>query len=369
MPAEDFPTLSTIIVAGEACSAEVLATWSAGRRFLNAYGPTEATVCATIAECGDAHRIPPIGRPIANTQVYLLDQQLRPVPVGVPGELCIGGVGLARGYQHRPELTAEKFIPHPFSQESGARLYRSGDLARFLIDGQIEFLGRIDQQVKIRGFRIELGEVEATLQEHASVRESIVMAREDAPGDARLVAYVVAEPASTAAQLRSHLKEKLPEHMIPSTFIMLEALPLTANGKVDRQALPAPEESRRDAAGEFVAPRTGSEKEIVAIWEEVLRLESVGVYDNFFELGGHSLLMIQVRNKLEEDFQRQVSVADLFKYPTVNTLAKFFDEQANQERSETPAFPSVRTRRLEGSQQRQARLERRALKKMEAQDE
>jgi amino acid adenylation domain-containing protein len=370
MPAEDFPNLSTIIVAGEACSAEVLATWSSGRHFLNAYGPTESTVCATIAECGDAQKNPPIGRPIANTQVYLLDAQLQPVPVGVPGELCIGGVGLARGYQHRAELTADKFIPHPFSDEPGARIYRTGDLARFLSDGQIEFLGRKDQQVKIRGFRVELGEVEATLQEYPAVRESVVMAREDAPGDVRLVAYIVGEPLPTSAQLRSHLKERLPEYMIPSTFIMLESLPLNANGKIDRRALPAPEGMQREASENFVAPRTGSEKEIVAIWEEVLRTDNVGVYDNFFELGGHSLLMIQVRIKLEKNFQRQVSVADLFKYPTVNALAKFFDQQLDEGESATPAPQRVRTRGAAVGQQRESRLERRALKKnQEGQDE
>ncbi|HYG11274.1 MAG TPA: amino acid adenylation domain-containing protein, partial [Pyrinomonadaceae bacterium] len=337
MPAEDFPALRTLVVAGEACSAEVMAKWSANRRFLNAYGPTEATVCATIAECRDESRKPPIGRPIANTQVYLLDRQLSPVPVGVAGELFIGGAGLARGYQQRPELTAEKFIPNPFSDEPGARLYRTGDLARFLRDGQIDYLGRLDEQVKIRGFRIELGEIEAVLQEHPSVRESIVMAREDAPGDTRLVAYMVAaQPQPTTAELRGHVKAKLPEFMIPSAFIMLDALPLTASGKVDRRALPAPGDVRREAGATFVGPRSGSEREIVAIWEEVLRVENVGVYDNFFELGGHSLLMIQVRNKLEEKLQRKVTVADLFKYPTVNALAKFLDQESGEAASDTP---------------------------------
>jgi acyl carrier protein len=299
-----------------------------------------------------------------------LDAQLQPVPVGVPGELFIGGVGLARGYQQRAELTADKFIPHPVSDEPGARIYRTGDLARFLPDGQIEFLGRKDHQVKIRGFRVELGEVEATLQEYPSVLASVVMAREDAPGDVRLVAYVVGEPLPTSAQLRSHLKERLPEYMIPSTFIMLESLPLNANGKIDRRALPAPQETKREASENFVAPRTGSEKEIVAIWEEVLRTDNVGVYDNFFELGGHSLLMIQVRIKLEKNFQRQVSVADLFKYPTVNALAKFFDQQLDEDESATPTPQRVRARGAAVGQQKQSRLERRALKKnQEGQDE
>jgi len=240
LPAESFPELQTLIVAGEACSAELTAQWGRGRRFFNGYGPTETTVWATTAGDLSADRNPPIGRAIANTQVYVLDMNLKPVPIGVVGEVHIGGVGLARGYLNRPELTAERFIPHPFSHEPGARLYRTGDLARYLPDGNIEFVGRIDHQVKIRAYRIELGEIEAVLSEHPNVRETVVLAREDIPGDKRLVAYLaVKEERPTTSQLRQYLKEKLPEHMIPSAFVLLDALPLTPNGKVDRQALPA----------------------------------------------------------------------------------------------------------------------------------
>jgi len=245
----------------------------------NLYGPTEATIDVTYGICGDKDgQSVSIGRPIANMQVYILDSYLQPVPIGVVGELYIGGTGLARGYLNRPELTAEKFIPNPFSGDPSSRLYRTGDFARYLPYGNIEFLGRIDNQVKIRGFRIELGEIESVLGTHPGVRETVVLAREDSPGDKRLVAYVVAAPAffPSASELRSFLKQKLPEYMVPSAFVFLDALPLTPNGKLDRNALPAPDLSRPELEQGFVAPRTPLEEIIAQIWAEVLKVEKVG---------------------------------------------------------------------------------------------
>ena len=243
LSAEALPALQVVVCAGEACSADIVARWAPGRRFFNAYGPTEATIWSTVAECHDDGRKPLIGRPIANTQVYILDPYLNPVPIGIPGELHIGGDGLARGYLDRPELTKEKFIPNPFSEDPDSRLYKTGDLARYLPDGNIEFLGRIDTQVKIRGFRIELGEIEAALKRHPAVKVCAVIAREDTPGDKRLVAYVVVaeESAPADAMLRDYLKQSLPDYMLPSAFVVLDQLPSTPNGKLDRKALPAPE--------------------------------------------------------------------------------------------------------------------------------
>jgi acyl-CoA synthetase (AMP-forming)/AMP-acid ligase II len=231
----------------------------------------------------------PIGRSIANTVVYILDHHLNPVPIGVCGELCIGGDGLARQYLNQPELTSESFILNPFSDKPGARLYRTGDLARYLLDGNIEFIGRLDHQVKIRGFRIELGVIEAVLSQNPAVQETVVVAREDVHSDKRLVAYVVPrkEQTPTVSKLRGFLKSKLPEHMVPSTFVFLDALPLTSHGKVDRQALPGDTGLRPDLEKAFVAPRNPAEKALAGIWAQVLGLEQVGIYDNFFELGGH----------------------------------------------------------------------------------
>jgi acyl carrier protein len=253
-------------------------------------------------------------------QIYLLDKYLNPVPIGVPGEIHIGGAGLARGYLNRPELTNQKFIPNPFSDEPGQRLYKTGDLARYLSDGNIEFLGRLDHQVKIRGFRIEQGEVESTLLQHPSVRETTVIAREDIPGDKRLVAYYVVpnpEQTPTIDGLRNFLKQKLPDYMVPSAFVLLDAVPLTPNGKVDRRALPTPDQSRPDQSVTFVAPRSPIEQQLADIWGEVLRLEQVGIHDNFFEFGGHSLLATQVISRLRQAFGVELPVRTLFEAPTV----------------------------------------------------
>ncbi|MCP6762148.1 MAG: amino acid adenylation domain-containing protein [Fischerella sp. CENA71] len=321
-PHVDFPDLRTIIVAGEACPPDLVSQWSRGRHFINGYGPTEATVCATTAVCTNGESQLPIGRPIANTQVYILDRYLQPVPIGVPGELHIGGVGLARGYLNRSELTLEKFIPNLFSKENSARLYKTGDLARYLPDGNIEYLGRIDEQVKIRGFRIELGEIEAVLSQHPQIREAVVIVREDKPGNRRLVAYIVPnfEPLSSN-ELRNLLKEKLAEYMIPSAFIMLESLPLTPNGKVDRKALSVLKQTHTELETTLVLPRTPVEEILADIWIEILGLEQVGIYQNFFELGGHSLLGTQVISRIQDSLEVRLPLRTLFENQTIADLA------------------------------------------------
>jgi amino acid adenylation domain-containing protein len=325
------PCLRLVVVGGEKALAENFAKW---RRLLNhdvawinTYGPTEATVVTLLyqrdasVEANDQLDIP-LGRPLANTQVYVLDSYLKPVPVGVPGELYIGGAGLAQGYFNRPELTAERFTPHPFSEVPGARLYQTGDVVRYLPDGNIEFLGRVDHQVKVRGFRIELGEIEAVLGGHPGVREVVVLAREDSPGEKRLVAYVVAQegPAPSVSELRGFLKERLPEYMVPSAFVGLPALPLTPNGKVDRKALPAPD--GRGVAEGYVPPCTPTEELLAGIWGEVLRQERVGRHDNFFALGGHSLVAMQVIAQLSQVFPVKLPIHTLFAGPTVAELAE-----------------------------------------------
>jgi amino acid adenylation domain-containing protein len=290
-------------------------------RLVNHYGPTENTVVSTCAEveAGSAG-VPPIGRPLPNTRAYVVDAHLQPVPVGVPGELLVGGVQLAAGYLNRPELTAEKFVADPF--RAGERVYRTGDLVRYLADGNIEFLGRIDNQVKVRGFRIELGEVESALSRHPAVREAVVMVREDSPGDKRLIAYVVGNgEAPGAAALKEHLAGQLPQYMVPSAFVVLEALPLTPNGKVDRRALPAPEY----AAAAYVAPRTATEEILAGIWAEVLKLERVGVNDNFFELGGHSLLATQIVSRANERLNLSIPLRVVFEEPTLAGIARYVE--------------------------------------------
>ncbi|HEX8559851.1 MAG TPA: amino acid adenylation domain-containing protein, partial [Pyrinomonadaceae bacterium] len=320
---DEWPTLETLVSAGERCPAEIAARWSKGRRFVNAYGPTEATVCAT-AYVHDGARAgePPIGRPISNTRCYLLDERLNLVPAGAAGELHIGGAGLARGYLNRPALTAERFVPDPFSLEPGARLYRTGDYARYLPDGNLVFLGRRDAQLKIHGFRIEPGEIEAALEEHAAVSAAAVLAREDRPGEKRLVAYVLAKPgaALTGEELRAFSRQRLPEHMTPSAFVLLDEAPLTLNGKLDRAALPAPPQPRADGPGARVAPRDLLESQLAGIWEELLNVEP-DVRDDFFELGGHSLLAVRLLGRVEQVTGKRLDVASLFRAPTVEGLA------------------------------------------------
>ena len=324
--------LRLLVIGTEQASPDRLAAWRSfvGNRvrWCNAYGPTEASITTTIFDlvsCQEDGALVtvPIGRPIANAQVYLLDRHQKPVPVGVPGELYIGGAGLARGYLNRPDLTAEKFLPNPFSEEASARLYKTGDLAHYLADGNIECLGRIDHQVKIRGFRIELGEIETVLGQHSAVRQAIVLAREDTPGDKRLVAYVVpdVEQVPTVSELRNILNEKLLEYMVPSVFVFLDALPLTPNGKVDRRSLPAPDQSRPEQVNSFVPPSTPVEKTIADIWTQVLKVDKVGNHDNFFDLGGHSLLATQVISRMRHALQIELPLRAIFEAPTVAGLA------------------------------------------------
>lgn len=297
-------------------------------RLINGYGPTENTTftcCHVMTDSRQVGDTVPIGRPISNTQVYILDKHLKPVPVGVTGELFIGGDGLARGYLNQPELTKEKFISNPFSEAPESRLYRSGDLVRYRPDGLIEFLGRKDTQVKIRGFRIELGEIEAVLMIHSSVREVAVAVREDMHGDKRIAAYVVLKPGKSlnTEALRAFVMEKLPEYMVPSAFVLLDALPLTSNGKVDRKALPALSDDQERSGRTYQAPRDSLEIQLVKIWEKTLSRRNIGINDNFFDLGGHSLLAIQVVSQTKKYLGKEIAVADLFKHPDIEHLAAF----------------------------------------------
>jgi hypothetical protein len=312
-----------------------------------------------MGQCVEVNQKPSIGRPIDNAQVYLLDEQMELVPIGVGGELHIGYDGLARGYVNQPELSAEKFIPNPFSDEPGARLYRTGDRARFLPDGEIDFLGRIDHQVKVRGYRIEPGEIEKVFGQYPSVLDVVVIVREDTPGEKRLVAYVVARPEQTleASDLRNFGKEKLPQYMMPSAFVVLQSLPLTPNGKIDRRALPAPDKGDAGTDAAYLPPQTEVERTITNIWQMVLQIEQVGLNDNFFDLGGHSLLMIQVQGKLRAALKRSVSITDLFKYPNVSALAGFLT--ADQE----PVLPLLKIGRLEKLKEGRHRLRNRAKQK------
>ncbi len=333
LPLAELPALQTIICAGESCSQEIVKRWfKSGRRFFNAYGPTEATVWSTVAEITDLGEKPPIGRPIANTQIYILDEHLQLVPIGTIGELYISGDGLARGYLNRPELTATRFLQEPLvGWASGSpkdayprRLYKTGDLARYRPDGNIEFLGRIDNQVKIRGFRIELQEIETVLSQHQCVQETVVIAQENVKSDRRLIAYIVPyqKQAPTTIELREFLKEKLPDYMIPGAFVVLDSLPLTPNGKVDRCALKATDTpTSRSIDKTFVTPRTPTESTLAKIWAEVLNLEHVGINDNFFDLGGNSLLAVRLLEQIHKQFERELPLSALFLRPTIESLA------------------------------------------------
>jgi amino acid adenylation domain-containing protein len=339
----DSTSLREVITAGEQLKAT-----PALQRFFdrlsegileNQYGPTECHVVT-------AHRLqpisknwpllPPIGKPIANDQVYVLDENNTPSPIGVPGSLYLAGAGLARGYLNRPDLTAERFVPNPFSMRAGERMYRTGDRVRWRADGELEFMGRLDDQVKIRGFRIELGEIEAALREHAGVRQAVVIAREDQAGDRRLIAYVVVEQEAKESEngsgsaelripeLREHLLGKLPEYMVPSAYVQLNELPLNHNGKVDRKNLPQPETYTPEQ--EYVGPRSATEETLCRLWEEVLRQERVGIHDNFFKIGGHSLLAARVAARMRECFQVDLPLRRMFESPTIAQLAQVVDQ-------------------------------------------
>ncbi len=342
VPHEEFPDLRMVLVGGEAPSPELIAEWGKGRRFINAYGPTETTVNASMVVCDE--NSPPVLRPSTNKQLYILDEQQQLLPVGVLGELHIAGVGLARGYLNRPELTAEKFVPNPFPQETlnslekreqrdggeqitNNRLYKTGDLAYYLPNGDIRIVGRIDHQTKIRGFRIELGEIEGVLNQHPQIKASVVTVREDVAGEKRLVAYwVEADPEMSdlnLGELRQFLAEKLPHYMMPSAFVGLDALPLTANGKIDTKALPAPEQKSQ----EKIAPRTEIERTLADIFEQVLSVEEISINDDFFELGGHSLLATQLVAQCLNQFDIELTVIDLFEAPSIVELAQRIEQK------------------------------------------
>ncbi|MFZ2754734.1 MAG: non-ribosomal peptide synthetase, partial [Lysobacteraceae bacterium] len=293
-----------------------------GRELWNVYGPTETTVWSTVERVQPGQTAIAIGRPIDNTEVYIVDKHLQLVPAGIPGELLIGGLGVAKGYLDRPELTAEKFIADTLGQRANARLYRTGDLARWRRDGRLEAIGRIDHQVKLRGFRIELGEIESVLAAHDAVAQAVVVCREDRPGDKRLVAYLVAaEGEIDIAALRTAARERLPEYMMPSAFVTMERLPLTPNGKVDRRALPAPD-ADAFAVAEYTPPRNAEEETLVALWAEVLGRPQIGIHDNFFDLGGHSLLATQLVTRMQKALGADIGLRMMFEAPTVAQFAE-----------------------------------------------
>jgi amino acid adenylation domain-containing protein len=334
-----FKTMRTLIAGGEALDPKwvrhVLEN-QPPQRLVNGYGPTENTTftcCHWIREAPEEAGSVPIGRPISNTQVYILDTNLNPVPIGVPGELYTGGEGLALGYWNRPQLTGEKFILHQFDESEPCQfLYRTGDLARFLPDGTVEFLGRIDNQVKIRGFRIELGEIETVLGRHPGIRECTVVTSGAGAGQTRLVAYYVVEGKHppTTTQLRTFLKEKLPDYMVPGSFVQMPGLPLTPNGKVDRRALPQPERARPQSARKYASPRDAVELELSKIWENLLGIEPVGIEDPFFDLGGHSLLIVRMIAQIEKVFGKKLKIATVFQAPTIEQLAAVIRDETRE---------------------------------------
>ncbi|WP_186001748.1 non-ribosomal peptide synthetase [Corallococcus sp. Z5C101001] len=334
--AEDLPDLRTVISGGDALPADVVARWAPGRRFINSYGPTEATVVATLTDVVAEEGTPSIGRPLANVRAYVLDARGGPVPVGVRGELYLGGAGVARGYEGRPALTAERFVPDPFSSEPGARLYRTGDAVRWRDTGALEFLGRTDAQVKVRGFRIEPGEVEAALARLPDVRDAVVVARDAGPAGKQLVGYVVARPGRSVdgAKAREALKQDLPDYMVPSALVVLQALPLTPNGKVDRKALPAPDFT--NDARPFVAPRTPTETRLAELWSRLLGVPRVGASDDFFDLGGHSLLATQAASRVRQAFDVELPLRRLFEATTLEQVARLIDERLASDPTAAP---------------------------------
>jgi amino acid adenylation domain-containing protein len=324
--------LKIVTAAGEALTRELRDRFysQTNAKLYNLYGPTEASLAVTywVCEPDGQERVIPIGRPMSNVKIYILDKQLQPVPLGIAGELHIGGVAPGRGYLKRPDLTADKFIPDAFSEQGGERLYKTGDLARYRSDGAIEFLGRLDHQVKIRGMRMELGEVEAALCQHPAVREAVILAHEITAGNKSLVAYVVSkqEPMPTSDELRNYLRQRLPEYMVPAAFVILTELPLLSNGKLDRRALPNPEEFFADSEAAYIPPESDLEQTIAAVWQQVFNVERVSIHSNFFDLGGNSLLLAKVHSKLRAALNRDIQIVELFKYTTIYSLAKYLSE-------------------------------------------
>ena len=359
---DDLRPLRQLLVGGDALSpvhVRKAVEGLPGCKLINGYGPTEGTTftcCHTISQADAQASSIPIGRPIANTQVYLLNSENELVPVGSEGELCIAGDGLARGYLNQPELTAERFVQHPFSSQPGARIYKTGDLARYRPDGIVEFLGRLDGQVKISGYRIELGEIETVLLHHPGVKSAIVLARQDAPGEKKLVAYVVAQPQGCAVNdLRIFLQGKLPAYMLPSAFVPMSSLPLSPNGKVDRAALPAPEAAASTTAETPVSPQTEMEKRIAVVWQRVLGLKQVNVEDNFFDVGGDSLQLLEAHAELQKTVSAELVVTDLFEYPTVRALAKHLGGSRNSA-AITEAQERARKQQQMWTQKKQSRV-------------
>ncbi|ARU63628.1 hypothetical protein CBW65_23380 [Tumebacillus avium] len=342
LPSADLPDLDTVICGGTVLPLEVVQRWKQdGRQVINVYGPTETTVFVTAEVC-DGVSVPTIGAPLQNSVMHVLDANMRPVPIGVTGELHIGGAGLARGYLNRPELTAEKFVETPFG-----RLYKTGDAVRWLPNGKLEFLGRIDLQVKVRGYRIELGEIEAVLRQHPAVQDAVVLAWPDESGENQLVGYLAVgkQEAPASADMRAYLKAALPEFMVPGQFVMMEALPLTVNRKVDRTALPEPDRSQAVRAEEAILPRTPLEETVAGVWRRVLRLPLVGVRENFFELGGHSLLATQVMSHLNSALGVEVPLRALFESPTIESLSAYVEHKMREEWTSAalPIVPVPRT--------------------------
>jgi len=368
LPPTTLPALDILVVAGEACPAELVDRWAPGRRFFNAYGPTEATVCASFAEVRPGSIKPSIGRPSGHSRIYILDDAMRPVSAGVAGQIHIGGPGVARGYWRRPDLTAAAFVPDPFSGEDGARLYRTGDLARFGSGGDIEYLGRVDEQIKIRGFRVEPGEIEAVLRDQPLVDEAAVLAVGD-PAAARLVAFVKppawmagqAAPGLDDVSLREALRQRLPAYMVPSSIVTVDHLPLSSSGKLDRRALLAriPAAASPGAARGNLAPKDETERMIARIWQDLLGIEHVGLETNFFEQGGHSLLLLAVQDRIRTDARHAVAITDLFKYPTVESLARHLARVASDAPKSEPEVVTSSTRASARQEARARTIDRR----------
>lgn len=358
LPEAELPELETIISAGEACTKNTVNRWKKGRRFINAYGPTESTVCTTANVIdGEIHSDNiPIGTAIDNLRLYIVDQEMNPVPIGVPGELLIGGIGVARGYFDRPDLTASKFIPNPWADTPGERLYRSGDLVRYLVDGKIEFLGRIDHQVKIRGLRVELGEIESTILKHPDIKNAVVLARRVKTGETRLAAYYLSNDNQDISyvSLSSFMKKKLPPYMVPSAFMRMDDFPLTQNKKIDRRAFPDPFFKQQLNRTDIVKPKNDIERTIAEAWRKVLNIKQVSIHDNFFEIGGHSLMMVKLHAILEESLNTKLSVVELFQYPTIASQAKFLSTS----KKESMAIRNVEMRAVRQRNKIQAQRDR-----------
>ncbi|MCA9898612.1 MAG: LLM class flavin-dependent oxidoreductase [Ardenticatenaceae bacterium] len=355
-------TVQTMMVGGEALPAALAQQLKqiVPGRVINMYGPTETTIWSTTHEVTGEETAVPIGTPIANTQIYILDAQMQPAPVGVAGDLYIGGDGVVRGYHNRPELTAERFVQDPFRSDADARMYATGDLARYRADGNIDFLGRADFQVKLRGYRIELGEIEALLNAQNGVREAVVTAREDTPGDKRLVAYVIMQPGQKldGAALKEALRADLPEFMVPATYVPMTSFPLTPNKKTDRKALPAPDKVLVESQIAYVAPTNDLEQQIAEIWQRLLNVPQVGLNDNFFDLGGHSLLTVQAHRQLKEVVDKPISITDMFRFPTIRALADYLSEENGANGTQTAVEQSVDR----AANRREAMMQRRNLR-------